>query len=229
MRVYSGRFTGLSSVAAELGMKQLQLLNEIVPKASRIAVVGNPINPATKLRMEAMQAAARASGIELLSIEVRNPTEHESAFSAMTQMHADALIDILGGADRSNAATTGRVLQLAMKHYLPAIYQSEDLVAEGGLMSYGPNMADEFGRAASYRGNARLTDAHSRRIAKKLLRISRWATMKRALREVGYDEMDVERVMGELMGTFKKSDEPGQAKWRENSCCGEGRRPMRCK
>jgi putative tryptophan/tyrosine transport system substrate-binding protein len=56
----------------------------------------------------------------------------------------------LGGADRSNSATTGRVLQLAMKHRLPAIYQSEDLVAEGGLMSYGPNVADEFRRAASY-------------------------------------------------------------------------------
>jgi hypothetical protein len=80
-----------------------------------------------------------------------------------------------------------------------------------------------------HRGNARLTDARSRRIAKKLLRISRWATMKRALREVGYDEVDVERVLGELMGTFKKSDELGQTKWRENSCCGEGRRPMRCK
>jgi len=137
-------------VAVELGAKQLQLLREIVPKASRIAVVGNPINPATRLRMQAMQETARTSGIELLLIEVRNPTEHESAFASMTQMHADALIDILGGADRSNSATTGRVLQLAMKHRLPAIYQSEDLVAEGGLMSYGPNVADEFRRAASY-------------------------------------------------------------------------------
>jgi len=145
-----GNITGLSSVAVELGAKQLQLLREIVPKASRIAVVGNPINPATRLRMQAMQETARTSGIELLLIEVRNPTEHESAFASMTQMHADALIDILGGADRSNSATTGRVLQLAMKHRLPAIYQSEDLVAEGGLMSYGPNVADEFRRAASY-------------------------------------------------------------------------------
>jgi len=145
-----GNITGLSSVAAELGVIQLQLLKEVVPTASRVAVIGNPINPATKLRMEAMQTAARASGISLLSIEVRNPTEHESAFAAITQMHANAVIDILGGADRSNSATTARVLQLAMKHQLPAIYQSEDLVAEGGLMSYGPNVADEFRRAANY-------------------------------------------------------------------------------
>jgi len=97
-----------------------------------------------------MQAAAQASGVTLLSIEVRTPTEHENAFAAMAQMQVDALIDILGGADRSNSATSGRVLQLAMNHRLPTIYQSEDLVAEGGLMSYGPNLADEFRQAASY-------------------------------------------------------------------------------
>jgi putative ABC transport system substrate-binding protein len=65
-------------------------------------------------------------------------------------MQVDALIDILGGADRSNSATSGRVLQLAMNRRLPAIYQSEDLVAQGGLMSYGPNLAAEFRQAASY-------------------------------------------------------------------------------
>src|SRR5262249_34949970 len=91
-----GNITGLSSVAAELGVIQLQLLKEVVPTASRVAVIGNPINPATKLRMEAMQTAARASGISLLSIEVRNPTEHESAFAAIKQMHANAVIDITG-------------------------------------------------------------------------------------------------------------------------------------
>jgi len=68
----------------------------------------------------------------------------------MAQMQVGAIIDILGGADRSNSATTGRVLQLAMSNRLPAIYQSEDLVIEGGLMSFGPNLADEFRRAASY-------------------------------------------------------------------------------
>ena len=73
-----------------------------------------------------------------------------NAFTVMAQMHADALIDILGGADRSNSATTGRVLQLAMTHRLPAIYQSEDFVSEGGLMSYGPSLADAFRQAATY-------------------------------------------------------------------------------
>ena len=66
-----------------------------------------------------------------------------------------------------------------------------------------------------YRGNARLTDAHSRRIAKKLLQVSRWATMERAFREVGYAEEDVERMMAELMGAFDRSKEDGQAQWKK--------------
>jgi putative tryptophan/tyrosine transport system substrate-binding protein len=145
-----GNVTGLSLVAGELGAKQLQLLKEAVPGASRVAVLGNPANPATELRLRALQAAARTSGVMLLSLDVRTPPEHENAFAVMTQMHADAFIDILGGADRSNSATTGRVLQLAMRHRLPAIYQSEDFVAEGGLMSYGPSLADAFRQAATY-------------------------------------------------------------------------------
>jgi putative ABC transport system substrate-binding protein len=145
-----GNITGLSSVAAELGVKQLQLLKETVPAASRVAVLGNPANPATDLRLRAMQAAARALDVTLVMLEVRTPSEHETAFAKLSDMRPDAVVDILGGADRSNSATTGRVLQLANKHRLPVIYQSEDLVVEGGLMSYGPRLADEFARAATY-------------------------------------------------------------------------------
>jgi ABC-type uncharacterized transport system substrate-binding protein len=145
-----GNVTGLSLVAVELGAKQLQLLEEAVPGASLVAVLGNPANPATALRLRALQAAAQASGVRLLSLDVRTPPEHVNAFAVMVQMHADALIDILGSADRSNSATTGRVLQLAMSHRLPAIYQSEDFVSEGGLMSYGPSIADAFRQAATY-------------------------------------------------------------------------------
>ena len=145
-----GNVTGLSLVGGELGVKQLQLLKEAVPGASRVAVLGNPANPATELRLRALQAAARTSGVTLLPLDVRTPQEHENAFAVMAQMHADAFIDILGGADRSNSATTGRVLQLAMRHRLPAIYQSEDFVAEGGLMSYGPSLTDAFRQAATY-------------------------------------------------------------------------------
>jgi hypothetical protein len=65
-----------------------------------------------------------------------------------------------------------------------------------------------------YRGNARLTDAHSRRLGKKLLQVSRWATMERALREVGFPEEDVEHMMAELMGAFDGSKEEGQAQWK---------------
>jgi len=66
-----------------------------------------------------------------------------------------------------------------------------------------------------YRGQTRLTDAHSRRIAKKLHQVARWSSMERALREVGYAEDDVQRMMGELMGAFEVSQEKGQAKWQQ--------------
>jgi putative ABC transport system substrate-binding protein len=145
-----GNVTGLSSVTPELGAKQLQLLKELVPRASKVAVLENPANPATALRRRAMKAAAEKLGITLFPLDVRTPPEHESAFAEIARMRADALIDALGGADRSNSATTGRVLQLAMSHRLPTIYQSEDFVVEGGLMSYGPSLADQFRQAATY-------------------------------------------------------------------------------
>ena len=66
-----------------------------------------------------------------------------------------------------------------------------------------------------YRGNTKLTDAHSRRIAKRPYQVSRCAVMERALREVGYAEADIERTMGELMGAFGKSKEAGQAQWKK--------------
>src|SRR5262249_17918860 len=66
-----------------------------------------------------------------------------------------------------------------------------------------------------YRGNARLTDAHSRRIAKKLIQVSRWAAMERALREVGCAERDIKHMMGELMGAFDRSSAAGQAQWKK--------------
>jgi ABC-type uncharacterized transport system substrate-binding protein len=145
-----GNITGLSTVAADLGVKQLQILREAIPKASRVAVVGNPINPATELRLRAIQAAGRTLGVTVLPLEARAPGEYERVFAKMPEMHIDAVVDLLGAADRSNSATTGRVLQLAMNNGLPVIYQSEDLVVEGGLMSYAANLGDEFMRAASY-------------------------------------------------------------------------------
>lgn len=70
-------------------------------------------------------------------------------------------------------------------------------------------------RLAKYRKGAKLTDAHSRRIAKKMLQVSRWASMERGLREVGYPEDEIERIIGELVGAFKVSEAEGQAKWKQ--------------
>ena len=133
----------------ELGEKQLQLLREAVPKASRVAVLWNPANPATALRLRAVQGAARALGVTILSIEARSPSDYESAFKAMARMRADALIDGLGEVENLGTAA-GRILQLATKHRLPTIYQSKEFVTAGGLMSYGASLPDQFSQAATY-------------------------------------------------------------------------------
>jgi len=144
-----GNVTGLSLLTPELGEKQLQLLREAVPKASRVAVLWNPANPATALRLRAMQGAARALGVTILSIEARSPSDYEGAFKAMARMRADALIDALGEVENLGT-TAGRILQLATKHRLPTIYQSKEFVTAGGLMSYGASLPDQFSQAATF-------------------------------------------------------------------------------
>jgi putative ABC transport system substrate-binding protein len=88
-----GNVTGLSSMTPELGAKQLQLLKDAVPVIARVAVLENPSNPATALQLRAMQVAAGETGVTLVPLDVRSPPEHERAFAAIAQMHADALID----------------------------------------------------------------------------------------------------------------------------------------
>jgi transposase len=110
-----------------------------------------------------------------------------------------------GETEAMHIASDAAVSELAQKTRQRRRVERDQLLGVGGH--------EELLRR--YRGNAKLTDARSRRIAKKLLQVSRWATMERALREVGYDEADIGRMMGELTGAFKKSDEAGQAQWKK--------------
>lgn len=97
-----------------------------------------------------MRVAAQALGVTLLSLEVHRSPEYESAFAAMAGMRTNALIHALGRWDESGSSPAARISQLAMKHRLPAIYQSREFVDAGGLMSYGPDSAELFRRAAVY-------------------------------------------------------------------------------
>jgi putative tryptophan/tyrosine transport system substrate-binding protein len=143
-----GNITGLSFDATpETTAKQLQLLIEAVPKASRVAVLWNPTSPFLRTYWNVTQAAAPALRVSLQSLEVQEGNQYESAFEAMRRDRADALIV---PSDSFATLHRARIADLAAKHRLPALYGHSLYVEAGGLMSYGPSLFDAYHRAASY-------------------------------------------------------------------------------
>jgi putative ABC transport system substrate-binding protein len=142
-----GNITGFSIVAPELGTKRLELLKEIVPNLSSIAVLSNPKNPQQKIEMKEMQTAAQAMSLQLHLAEVSTEDGLENAFVAMNKAGVQALILLT---DSIFFSQRKRTVDLASKYKLPAMYFFQVFVEEGGLMSYGPSDADLFHRAAGY-------------------------------------------------------------------------------
>ena len=143
-----GNFTGLTFyVGYELAGKRLALLKEAVPKASRVAVLANPANSGTAPNLRETEVTARALGLRLQVFEVRAPDELESAFEAMQQGGVEALVQLPDGMLFSQR---GRIVDLAARRRLPAIYEDREFVESGGLMSYGVGIAANFRRAATY-------------------------------------------------------------------------------
>jgi putative ABC transport system substrate-binding protein len=142
-----GNVTGFSILAPELGTKRLELLKEILPNLSSIAVLSNPKNPQSKIEMKEMQTAAQAMGLQLHSAEISTEDGLEDAFVAMNKAAAQALILLT---DSIFFSQRKRTVDLASKYKLPAVYFFPVFVEEGGLMSYGPSDADLFRRAAGY-------------------------------------------------------------------------------
>lgn len=142
-----GNVTGFSIVAPELGTKRLDLLKEIVPNLSSIAVLSNPRNPQQKIEMKEMRAAAQAMGLQLHSAEVSTEDALENAFVTMNRAGVQALILLT---DSIFFSQRKRTADLASKFKLPAMYFFPVFVEEGGLISYGPSDGDLFRRAAGY-------------------------------------------------------------------------------
>jgi putative ABC transport system substrate-binding protein len=145
-----GNVTGLSLLAPELIGKRLELLNQIVPRGSLIAVLWQPNVYGERLdkdMVEEAEVAARALGLRLQFVEARAPSDIDRAFSDMTRARAGALTVLPSG---MFIGERQRLVGLAAENQLPAVYQSRDSVDAGGLMSYGPNFADLFRRAATY-------------------------------------------------------------------------------
>jgi ABC-type uncharacterized transport system substrate-binding protein len=142
-----GNITGLSSLAPELSGKQLELLKEIVPKLSRVAVLGNSDEPGNAHALKEMELAAGAFNIQLQYQDVLNLKDIESSFQAASQQRAGAVL-VLAGPVMSPHRT--EVVKLAAKNRLPAMYYRSDYVEAGGLMTYSTSFTDLFRRAATY-------------------------------------------------------------------------------
>jgi putative ABC transport system substrate-binding protein len=143
-----GNVTGLSNLAPELGGKQLELLKEIVPKLSRVAVFGTSTQPGTAQRLREMEVAAGAFGLKLQYSDVQSPKDIEGAFRAANKSGADAVLIMMAGVVAGAHRT--RILELAAKSRLPTIVQSRGFVEAGGLISYGVYIRDLDRRAATY-------------------------------------------------------------------------------
>ena len=142
-----GNVTGLSQMLQELGGKRLELLKEMVPKLSRVAVLWNPQSASATLNWKENQQPARQLGIQLHSLEVRSPNELDQAFEAATMARADALAIL---PDPVISTNLERIVDFAARSRLPSIYQWSEFADAGGLVTYGPDRADLFRRAATY-------------------------------------------------------------------------------
>ena len=123
------------------------MLLSIVPKASRVAVLVNPTNSSNLRTLEIVQAASQKRGVRILRAEARNPQEIDSVFSWMRQQNAGALIVSLEPLFQQQR---GQIAELTAKYRVPAMAQVLQDTEAGVLMSYGPNFADQFRRAATY-------------------------------------------------------------------------------
>jgi ABC-type uncharacterized transport system substrate-binding protein len=142
-----GNVTGLSMLSPEMVGKELELLKEIVPRVSRVAILVNPTNPTQPLWLEHAKVAARTLGVELQAQEARGPENFERAFAAMTRERAGALFVIADGMFLLNRT---RIVGLAAKHRLPTMYALRGFVDAGGLVVYGASLTDNSRRAATY-------------------------------------------------------------------------------
>jgi putative ABC transport system substrate-binding protein len=142
-----GNITGVSNMLPDLVGKQLELLKEVLPTVSRVALLGNPANPANALLERQAQDAARTLGVRLQPLWARDLSEIDSAFTATKMERADALI-VLTDTMLINHRT--RVIDHAGQRRLPAVFGVSQFVEAGGLLAYGPSFAAGYRRAAPY-------------------------------------------------------------------------------
>jgi putative ABC transport system substrate-binding protein len=143
----SGNITGLATLSPELGGKRLELSKEILPKLSRVAVLGTSTTPGTAQELKEAELAAGAFGVKLQYLNVLDPKDIEAGFRAASKERADAVL-VLNSAILISQRK--QIADLAVNNRLPAIYPQNEYVENGGLMSYGVSFIDLHRRAVTY-------------------------------------------------------------------------------
>src|SRR5215831_8323210 len=144
-----GNVTGLTNLSRKLGGKRLELLKEAVPKLARVAVLYDPAISGSVIEVkEVLPAGARALGLTIQPWEVRAADDFERVFAAISKQRPDGLYVVGGG--QLMFANQKRIADFALKSRLPSIYIRREAVDDGGLMSYGADLADSYRRVAYY-------------------------------------------------------------------------------
>jgi ABC-type uncharacterized transport system substrate-binding protein len=142
-----GNITGLSNFAPELSSKRLEILREVVPKLSRVAVLGSSTGPSNALVMRELELAAKVLGVKLQYLDILEPKDVETAFRAAAKGRVDGVTTFASAMVVSQRA---QIIELAAKNRLPGIYHNSQFAEAGGLMFYGVNVLDLDRRAATY-------------------------------------------------------------------------------
>jgi ABC-type uncharacterized transport system substrate-binding protein len=141
----NGNVTGISDMAIELSAKRLELLKDMVPALRTVAMLWNASDLGMTLRYQGAATAAQILGVKVQPLAVREPEDFDQAFAAMTRDPPDAILMVT---DALTALNRRRVYEFAAAHRLPATYEREIFVREGGLTSYGPDLNEIYDRAA---------------------------------------------------------------------------------
>ena len=144
-----GNATGTAGLTSELDVKRLELLHQTTPNARVVGILANPNRPGVEAQLVAVQSAARAIGCELVVERAGDPQAIDTAFEKFAEQRADALVVT---ADPLFNFRRAQVITLAQRYAIPAIYQWREFVADGGLMSYGPSIAEAYHQAGVYAG-----------------------------------------------------------------------------
>jgi putative ABC transport system substrate-binding protein len=144
-----GNLTGVSMLNAELGPKRLQLLHELVPTATNMALLVDPTTPTAETLSRDHQAAARTLGLELHVLHASTERDFDSVFATVVRLRAGGLVIGTGGLFNRRSE---EIAALALRYAVPTIYQYRDFAAAGGLMSYGGSLKDGTRLAGAYAG-----------------------------------------------------------------------------